>query len=66
MAAKQFPEEDVFRPLVVQAPFIPEPTAGQVKRAIAVLQEAKRPIILAGNGVLRRHAKEAIRRCART
>lgn len=66
VAAKQFPEEDVFRPLVVQAPFIPEPTAGQVKRAIAVLQEAKRPIILAGNGVVRGHAEEAIRRCART
>ena len=66
VAAMEFPEKDVLTPLGVQAPFIPEPTTGQVKRAIAVLQNAKRPIILAGNGVARRHAEEAVRRCART
>jgi len=36
-----------------------------VKRAVAVLSGAKRPLILAGNGVVRRHADEAVRRFAR-
>ncbi|MEJ2231856.1 MAG: thiamine pyrophosphate-dependent enzyme, partial [Nitrospirales bacterium] len=66
VAAKEFSGEDALTPLGVQAPFIPEPTTGQVKRAIAVLQDSKRPIILAGNGVVRRHAEEAVRRSART
>ena len=66
VAARQFSEKDVFTPLGVQAPFIPQPSTGQVKRAIEVLQTAKHPIILAGNGVIRGHAEEAVRRCART
>ena len=66
VAARQFSEKDVFTPLGVQAPFIPQPSTGQVKRAIEVLQTAKHPIILAGNGVVRGHAEEAVRRCART
>jgi len=65
VAAQEFPEEDALTPLGVQAPFIPEPTTGQVKRAIAVLQDAKRPIILAGNGVARRHALYGQRHYAR-
>ena len=65
VAAKQISEEGVFTPLGVQAPYIPEPPAGQITRAIAVLQNAKHPIILAGNGVVRRHAEESVRRCAR-
>lgn len=52
-------------PLRVQAPFVPEPLAGQVDRAVAALAAAKRPIILAGNGVIRRRAHEALRRFAR-
>jgi len=66
VAAKDVPEEHASTPLGVQAPFIPEPTTGQVKRAIAVLQDAKRPIMLAGNGIARMRVEEAVRRCART
>src|SRR2546425_11116599 len=56
-------EDDV--PLRVQAPFIPEPLPSQVQRAITIIGGAKRPIILAGNGVVRRGAHEALRRFAR-
>jgi acetolactate synthase-1/2/3 large subunit len=53
-------------PLRVQSPFIPEPLPSQVQRAVQVLAGARRPIILAGNGVVRRGAHEAVRRFART
>jgi acetolactate synthase I/II/III large subunit len=65
VAAAPFPEGEDWRPLGVQAPFIPYPTGGQISRAAAVLQKAKRPVILAGNGVVRGRAEEAVRRCAR-
>lgn len=52
-------------PLRVQAPFVPEPLPSQVQRAIVFIGGAKRPIILAGNGVVRRGAHEALRRFAR-
>jgi acetolactate synthase-1/2/3 large subunit len=52
-------------PLRVQAPFVPEPLSAQVKRAIQAIQAARRPLILAGNGVVRRRAHEAVRRFAR-
>jgi len=53
------------RPLLVQAPMMPEPLHGQVQRAIEVIQGARRPLILAGNGVVRRQAHEAVRHFAR-
>jgi acetolactate synthase I/II/III large subunit len=53
------------RPLSVQAPMMPEPLHGQVQRAIEVIQGAQRPLILAGNGMVRRQAHEAVRRFAR-
>ncbi len=52
-------------PLRVQAPFIPEPLPVQVKRAIETLGAAKRPVILAGNGVVRQRAHDALRQFAR-
>ncbi len=52
-------------PLRVQAPLVPEPLSAQVKRAIQVIQSAHRPLILAGNGVVRQRAHEALRRFAR-
>src|SRR5439155_22349626 len=52
-------------PLRVQAPFVPEPLTAQVKRAIQAIQAARRPLILAGNGVVRRLAHDAVRRFAR-
>lgn len=65
VAAERLSESDAFLPLRVQSPHVPEPSSVQVKRAIAVLSGAKRPLILAGNGVVRRHAAEAVRRFAR-
>ena len=53
------------RPLLVQAPMMPEPLHAQVQRAIEIIQEARRPLILAGNGVVRRRAHEAVRQFAR-
>ena len=52
-------------PLFVQAPVTPEPSQGQVARAIQAIAGAQHPVILAGNGVIRGHAHEAVRTFAR-
>lgn len=54
------------RPLLVQAPMMPEPLHAQVQRAVEVIQRARRPLILAGNGVVRRQAHDALRHFARS
>ncbi len=54
-----------FEPLFVQAPVTPEPSPAQVERAVATIAGAARPIILAGNGVIRGRAHEALRNFAR-
>ena len=51
-------------PLSVQAPVMPEPTPNQVSRATQIIARAKRPVILAGNGVIRGGAADAARRFA--
>ena len=66
VAAEQVSERDTEGPLLVQAPFTPEPLPAQVKRAVLSIAAAKRPVILAGNGVIRGRAHEAVRRFART
>lgn len=48
------------KPLLVQFPFRPEPLASQVERAAKIISEAKYPIILAGNGVIRERASDAL------
>src|SRR3989442_278663 len=65
VAASQVDERADETALRVQAPFIPEPLSAQVKRAIQAIRAARRPLILAGNGVVRRRAHEAVRRFAR-
>ena len=52
-------------PLRVQSPLVPEPLAGQVARAVEIIGKAQRPVLLAGNGVIRVGAHEAVRRFAR-
>ncbi|MGH7231485.1 MAG: acetolactate synthase large subunit, partial [Nitrospiraceae bacterium] len=59
-------DADVDAPLLVQSPPLPEPLHTQVQRAIEVIGRARRPLILAGNGIVRRGAHEAVRRFART
>jgi acetolactate synthase-1/2/3 large subunit len=43
-------------PLPVKNPLLPEPAASQVERAVKVISEARAPLILAGNGVIRARA----------
>jgi acetolactate synthase-1/2/3 large subunit len=43
-------------PLMVNAPHPPEPPAEKVEHAAAIISQAKNPIILAGNGVIRGRA----------
>ncbi len=65
IAAEQVGDSEYETPLHVQAPFLPEPLGAQVNRAIEVIAKAKRPVVLAGNGVVRGHARDAVRRFAR-
>ena len=58
-------DEAALRPLAVQAPVMPEPSPSQVQRAVRAISGAKRPVILAGNGVIRRNASEVVRSLAR-
>jgi acetolactate synthase-1/2/3 large subunit len=51
-------------PLLRQQPFTPVPSNRQIERAVAVLREARAPLILAGNGVIRGRAAAALTRFA--
>jgi acetolactate synthase-1/2/3 large subunit len=51
-------------PLLVQQPVAPEPHPKQLERAAALLNEARHPIVIAGNGVIRSGAADALRRFA--
>jgi acetolactate synthase-1/2/3 large subunit len=57
-------EADV-EPLARTQPDFPEPTAEAIERAAAMLAASDRPLILAGNGVLRRRAAGQLRALAR-
>ena len=65
VAEQSIADEDALRPLAVQAPVMPEPSPSQVQRAVRAISSAKRPVILAGNGVIRGNASEAVRSFAR-
>ncbi|MBE0510231.1 MAG: acetolactate synthase large subunit [Chromatiales bacterium] len=43
-------------PLPVKNPMLPEPARDQIERAAVAISEARRPMILAGNGVIRAKA----------
>ena len=49
-------------PLIPQQPFPTEPLEQQIERAAKIISEARDPILLAGNGVARGRASEALRR----
>jgi len=51
-------------PLLVQQPVAPEPHPKQLERAVALLNDARHPIVIAGNGVIRSGAADALRRFA--
>ncbi|MFQ5792209.1 MAG: acetolactate synthase large subunit, partial [Acidobacteriota bacterium] len=54
------------KPLLVQQPYPTEPLAGQVDRAVEIISEAERPMVLAGNGVARAGASRALTEFAST
>ena len=49
------------RPLPPQRTYFPEPSDGAIAHAAQLVEEAERPLILAGNGVLRRRASAELR-----
>ncbi|MGQ0667075.1 MAG: acetolactate synthase large subunit [Nitrospiraceae bacterium] len=65
VADEHLADANTLEPLFVQAPVTPEPVPSQVARAARAIAEAKRPVILAGNGVVRGRAHEAVRQFAR-
>jgi acetolactate synthase I/II/III large subunit len=65
VADEQLGDAGGMEPLFVQAPAMPEPAPSQVSRAVRAIGTAQRPVILAGNGVIRGCAHEAVRRFAR-
>jgi acetolactate synthase-1/2/3 large subunit len=65
VAEQSMGDEAHVRPLMVQAPVMPEPAPSQVQRAVDALSAAKRPVILAGNGVIRGKAADTLRGFAR-
>ena len=56
---------DATRPLVPAHTYFPEPTDEAIAHAARLLAASERPIVLAGNGVLRRGASGALRALAR-
>lgn len=65
VADEELGDADGMEPLFVQAPVTPEPTPSQISRAVRAIAAAQRPVILAGNGVIRGCAHEAVRQFAR-
>ena len=65
VAEEQIGDPSLLQPLFVQAPVPPEPSPAQVARAVRAISGAQRPVILAGNGVIRSRAHDAVRQFAR-
>jgi acetolactate synthase-1/2/3 large subunit len=53
------------RPLRPGKAYFPEPTEEAIEHAARLIASSERPLILAGNGVLRRHAAPALRAMAK-
>jgi acetolactate synthase-1/2/3 large subunit len=56
---------DAIRPLSPGRTYFPVPTDEAIEHAARLIAESERPIVLAGNGVLRRHASNALRAFAK-
>src|SRR6185503_19753690 len=57
--------DDALRPLRPTRTYFPEPSDEAIAHAARLLADSERPIVLAGNGVLRRGASEGLRAFAR-
>jgi acetolactate synthase-1/2/3 large subunit len=56
---------EALRPLQPSHPYFPEPTDDAIAHAARLIAGSQRPIVLAGNGVLRRNASGALRAFAK-
>lgn len=65
VAAQRLTEAGLLEPLLVQHPVLPEPVPNQVARAVDLIGKSTKPVLLAGNGIVRGAATEAVRRFAR-
>ena len=63
--AAMAPEDDSIVPLQPNQTYFPEPTDEAIAHAARLLAASERPIVLAGNGVLRRNASPELRAFAR-
>jgi acetolactate synthase-1/2/3 large subunit len=64
VAEESISNERALEPLFVQSPVTPDPSPAQVARAIRAIAGARHPVILAGNGVIRGRAHDAVRQFA--
>jgi acetolactate synthase-1/2/3 large subunit len=65
IAATALEPGDPIRPLAPGRTYFPEPTDEAIEHAARLLAASNRPLILAGNGVLRRGASDALRAFAK-
>ena len=65
VAGTELGEGDPDRPLVPGKTYFPEPSHPAIAHAARLINESRRPIILAGNGVLRRDASGELRAFAK-
>jgi acetolactate synthase-1/2/3 large subunit len=65
VAGTELEEGDATRPIEPGRTYVPEPTDEAIAHAARLVNESERPIVLAGNGVLRRRAAPALRALAR-
>jgi acetolactate synthase I/II/III large subunit len=63
IAAEPAPAE--LRPVEPTNPYFPEPTEEAIAHAARLIEASERPLVLAGNGVLRRHAAPELRAFAK-
>jgi acetolactate synthase-1/2/3 large subunit len=63
--AAMAPEDDSIVPLQPNQAYFPEPTDEAIAHAARLLAASERPIVLAGNGILRRNAAPELRAFAR-
>ena len=59
------PVADELRPITPTRTYLPEPTDEAIEHAARLLAASARPLVLAGNGVLRRNASDALRAFAK-
>ncbi len=65
VAGAELGAEDPATPIRPGRVYLPEPTDDAISRAARLINEAERPIVLAGNGVLRRRASPGLRALAK-